>query len=42
MTKKKQEPGNQMDAANDHRFNIKNIMKDIQFLGICSPLSFLF
>ncbi|MBA0857814.1 hypothetical protein Goshw_017651 [Gossypium schwendimanii] len=33
MTKKKQEPGNQMDAANDHRFNIKNIMKDIQFLG---------
>nr|KJB35638.1 hypothetical protein B456_006G122300 [Gossypium raimondii] len=33
MTKKKQEPGNQMDATNDHRFNIKNIMKDIQFLG---------
>ncbi|KAK5803700.1 Imidazole glycerol phosphate synthase subunit HisH [Gossypium arboreum] len=33
MTKKKEEPGNQMDAANDHGFNIKNIMKDIQFLG---------
>ncbi|XP_022752431.1 uncharacterized protein LOC111301202 isoform X2 [Durio zibethinus] len=24
---------NQMDAANDHRFNIRNIMKDIEFLG---------
>ncbi|KAK8595998.1 hypothetical protein V6N13_000662 [Hibiscus sabdariffa] len=33
MSKKKQEPGSQMDAADDHRFTIKNIMKDIQFLG---------
>ncbi|GMJ07039.1 hypothetical protein HRI_004373100 [Hibiscus trionum] len=33
MSKKKQEPTNQMDAANDHRFTIRNIMKDIQFLG---------
>ncbi|KAK8683253.1 hypothetical protein V6N13_039318 [Hibiscus sabdariffa] len=33
MSKKKQEPSNQMDAADDHRFTIRNIMKDIQFLG---------
>ncbi|KAE8674931.1 hypothetical protein F3Y22_tig00111708pilonHSYRG00282 [Hibiscus syriacus] len=33
MSKKKQEPRNQMEAADDNRFTIKNIMKDIQFLG---------
>ncbi|KAE8692948.1 DRT111 protein [Hibiscus syriacus] len=30
---KKQDPRNQMDAADDNRFTIRNIMKDIQFLG---------
>ncbi|XVF19442.1 hypothetical protein REPUB_Repub11eG0111500 [Reevesia pubescens] len=34
MSKKKQQnQRNQMDAANDHRLNIRTIMKDIQFLG---------
>ncbi|KAK6247602.1 hypothetical protein QUC31_019167 [Theobroma cacao] len=33
MSKKKQKQSNQMDAADDHRLNIRNIMKDIEFLG---------